>query len=132
MNQERLLDSKNVLIIYNYHNDGKRLWRWQWQWYWDQFFHSISWLTIAMTVGLTHRPYWCSSTYVKITLTLLNLNCLAFEWLFFSLVNIFRWIENKKFQIFWFSYGLISGNLASSGINFLNPNSPSQKATKMS
>ena len=84
-----------VLIIKDYRNDGKRLWRWQWQWYRDQFFHSISWLTITMTVGLTHGTYWCSSAYVTMTLTLLNLDCWHLND-YFPLVNIFRWLENKK------------------------------------
>ena len=85
-----------------------------------------------MTVGLTHRTYWCISTYVTITLTLLNLDRLAFEWWFFPRLMFLDGSKTKKLQIIWLSYGIISGDLASSGMNFLNLNSLSQKATKMS
>ena len=91
----------------------------------------LSWLTITMAVGLTHRTYWCSSSYVTMTSTLLNLDCLAFEWLLFPWL-IFLDGSKTKLQIIWLSYEIISDNLASSGIKFLNPNSLSQKATKMS
>ena len=106
-----------VLIIKNYRNDSKWLWRWQWRWYWDQFFHSISWVT----VGLTHRNYWCSSTYVTMALTLLNLDCLELDWLFFPWLIFLDESKTRKLQIVWLSYGIISGNLLSSGIKFLNP-----------
>ena len=106
-----------VLIIKNYRNDSKWLWRWQWRWYWDQFFHSISWVT----VGLTHRNYWCSSTYMTMTLTLLNIDCLEFDWLFFPWLIFLDESKTRKLQIVWLSYRIISGNLSSSGIKFLNP-----------
>ena len=80
----------------------------------------------------TYRTYWCSSTYVTMTLTLLNLDCLALESLFFLWLIFLDGSKTRKLQIIWLSYGIISGNLVSSGINFLNPNSLSQKVTKMS
>ena len=92
----------------------------------------LDWQLYTITVGLTHKTYWCSSTYMTMTLTLLNLDCLAFEWLFFPWLAFLDGSKSRKLLIIWLSYGIISGNLANSGTNFLNPNSLSQKATKMS
>ena len=83
-------------------------------------------------LGFTHRIYWWSSTYVTMTLTLLNLDFLTFEWLFFPYLIFLDGSKTRKLQIVWLSYGIISSHIASSGINFLNPNSLSQKAAKMS
>ena len=91
---------------------------WQLLWQWDLL-----------------RTYWCNSTYMTVTLTLLNLDCLVFEWLFFHWLTFLNGSKTRKLQIVWLSYGIMSGNLASSTsskINFLNPNSLSQKVTKMS
>ena len=134
MNQERLLDSKNCL-------DFLELSQW-WQ--------TIMTMTMAVILesvfpfnilidnyillqwDLLTKPIDVALTYITMALTLLNHDSLAFEWLFFPWLAFLDGSKSRKLLIIWLSYGIISGNLANSGTNFLNLNSLSQKATKMS
>ena len=88
---------------------------WQLLWQWDLLTEPID---VAVHTWQWHWLCWILTVGIWM---------IIFPWLIFLDGS-----KTRKLQTVWLSYGIISGNLASSGINFLNPNSLSQKATKMS